>query len=207
MSSQIQTKLSEKEYVEKVNGLKEKPAVLNKIYKDVLQINVDYGTIPGTPKPSLWKPGAELLGIYFHLTTGNTIIEKTEDISKPYFSYVVQQRFFFEGKLVSVGVGASNTGESRYALRKVYELDYQKMADEEKAKVITKKTSKGIQYYLPTPPDEIFTLQNTVLKMAKKRAFVDGILSATGADRIFTQDLSEEDEDRVANAKPVNQTK
>ena len=32
---------------------------------------------------------------------------------------------------------------------------------------------------------------NTVLKMAKKRAYVDGMLSATGASDIFTQDIEE----------------
>ena len=32
---------------------------------------------------------------------------------------------------------------------------------------------------------------NTVLKMARKRSFVDAILSATGSSRIFTQDIEE----------------
>ena len=32
---------------------------------------------------------------------------------------------------------------------------------------------------------------NTVLKMARKRSYVDGILSATGSSRIFTQDIEE----------------
>ena len=35
------------------------------------------------------------------------------------------------------------------------------------------------------------TQLNTVLKMAKKRAYVDAILSATGSSRIFTQDIDE----------------
>ena len=32
---------------------------------------------------------------------------------------------------------------------------------------------------------------NTVLKMARKRSYVDAILSATGTSRIFTQDIEE----------------
>ena len=32
---------------------------------------------------------------------------------------------------------------------------------------------------------------NTVLKMARKRSYVDAILSATGSSRIFTQDIEE----------------
>lgn len=198
--SQIQTDKDE------IQLLSERPRTLDRIYKQILKRDLDYGQIPGTPKPSLWKPGAELLAIYFKISAGDPIIEKTENIDKPYFAYVVQQRFFDRnGKLIGVGVGAANTGETRYAFRKVWEADYNKMSDDEKSKVITKKTSKGIQYYLSTPPDEIFTLQNTILKMAKKRAWVDGILAITGADRIFTQDLQEDEEERVTNAKPVNQ--
>ena len=34
-------------------------------------------------------------------------------------------------------------------------------------------------------------LANTILKMAKKRSFVDGILTVTGASRIFTQDIED----------------
>ena len=39
----------------------------------------------------------------------------------------------------------------------------------------------------PNPPD----LWNTVLKMAKKRALVDAVLTSLGASMLFTQDLIE----------------
>jgi hypothetical protein len=78
------------------------------------------------------------------------------------------------------------------------------MTDEEKEKCVKRKGS----WYLPTPPDEIFTLQNTVLKMAKKRAFVDGILAITGADRIFSQDTDEDNEQaKIKEAKSVTPQK
>ena len=32
---------------------------------------------------------------------------------------------------------------------------------------------------------------NTVLKMARKRSYVDAVLSATGSSRVFTQDIEE----------------
>ena len=47
--------------------LKQIPERLNEIFKSVMQKDTDYGTIPGTPKPSLWKPGSELLANYFGL--------------------------------------------------------------------------------------------------------------------------------------------
>ena len=39
---------------------------------------------------------------------------------------------------------------------------------------------------LPTTPN-----LNTVLKIAKKRAFVDAVLTATHASHIFTQDMED----------------
>ena len=38
---------------------------------------------------------------------------------------------------------------------------------------------------------DFFSQINTVLKMCKKRAYVDGILTATGASSIFTQDMED----------------
>ncbi|MGH2639338.1 MAG: hypothetical protein ACRDF4_08680 [Rhabdochlamydiaceae bacterium] len=35
------------------------PQTLDRIYKSIMKEGTDYGKIPGTPKPCLWKPGAE----------------------------------------------------------------------------------------------------------------------------------------------------
>lgn len=45
-----------------------------------------------------------------------------------------------------------------------------------------------------------FNMANTILKMAKKRAFVDAVLSATRSSDIFTQDI----EDDLVKQEPVN---
>ena len=46
----------------------------------VLNLNVDYGTIPGTnTKPVLLKPGAEKLAAFFGLAVTYEIIEKITD--------------------------------------------------------------------------------------------------------------------------------
>jgi hypothetical protein len=57
---------------------------------------------------------------------------------------------------------------------------------------------------------DIADTYNTVLKMAKKRAYVDGILSATAASDIFTQDIEDMTPDVVApvavqSSKPTTQ--
>ena len=192
--------------LEKLAGV---PVRLNQIFKSIMEKNVDYGTIPGTPKPSLWKPGAELLANYFGLVASDPVIEsKIEDRSeKPYFEYVIKQRFYRDGVLIGAGEGACNTKETRYAFRWLTQNKLPKDTDvsQLESQERSYNNSKFQVYKWPTSPDEVFTLQNTVLKMAKKRAFIDGILSITGASRIFTQDLKEEPEenDPIKAAKDV----
>ena len=48
-------------------------------------------------------------------------------------------------------------------------------------------TTLELKFKRPNPPD----LWNTVLKMAKKRALVDAVLTSLGASMLFTQDLIE----------------
>lgn len=55
---------------------------------------------------------------------------------------------------------------------------------------------------------DAYTLQNTVLKMAKKRAVVDAALAATRSSGIFTQDVEDlEDDDSPPPARPPSPKK
>ena len=48
-----------------VASMKEQRQALQKFINSQLRNGVDYGIIPGTPKPSLWKPGAEKIANLF----------------------------------------------------------------------------------------------------------------------------------------------
>jgi hypothetical protein len=50
-----------------------------------------------------------------------------------------------------------------------------------------KVNGQDVQIENPDPAD----LQNTLIKMANKRAFVDAVLKATGASRYFSQDMED----------------
>ncbi len=195
-----------------IESLEQVPKVLNRIFKSVMEEGTDYGKIPGTPKPSLWKPGAELLANYCGLSAPDpTIMSKEEnrDPEHPYFEYVIKQTFFRGGIAVGAGEGAANTRETRYAFRWLSEGQLPKGIDKESLQWRENKNKDGTKwksYRVPTPPEEIFTLQNTVLKMAKKRSFVDGVLQITGASRIFSQDLEDDEEERIASAKSVGKS-
>ena len=196
---------------------------LNDCYNNLMQEGTDYGTIPGTPKPSLWKPGAEILMRAYHLEPETEIMTSklVDDPEHPYFDYdirIILYRTYPGGERVRIGdgIGNANTRETRYALRWMPEWDLP--PDFDKKGVVTKKNKSKrtgkifTMYRRNSTPDEIYTLKNTVFKMAKKRAMVDAVLTVTSADRIFTQDVEdlpedmldkEPPEETIAPAKPI----
>ena len=181
------------------------PQTLDRIYKSIMKEGTDYGKIPGTPKPGLWKPGAELLARWLNLVPQSKLTEKAEDWNKPFFMYKVETSFYNrEGLFVGNGFGSANTGETRYAWRWVQENSVPGNLNKQDLET---KTENGRKLFkIPTPASEIFTLQNTVLKMAKKRSFIDGILSITSASRIFTQEIEDDEhssEQKAEEAKVV----
>ena len=145
---------------------------LNKLFNNLLQQGIDFDRIPGTDKPTLLKPGADLLCQVFHFTSGEPkIISSTEDFDKGILSYTVSVPLIHRdtNTLVSVGIGSANSYEVKYKYRYVD-------ADGEKVRIEN-----------PEPADQ----QNTLIKMAAKRAYIDAVLKATGASRMFTQDIED----------------
>jgi hypothetical protein len=88
-----------------------------------LKEGIDYGTIPGTKKPSLYKPGAEKLGALFQL--GSRILEadKVVDVKDGFamFTYRVEIFHLPTGKTVSQCEGSCNSREKKYIGRPMYD--------------------------------------------------------------------------------------
>lgn len=155
---------------------------------------IDYGTIPGTKRPTLFKSGAEKIAKLLALADLYEIIEQVEDWDKPLFSYTIRCSLAMveSGKVVSQGVGECNSMESKYRFRWVYPSEVPEGMDKSSLPVKTFKGKKGqnlTQYRLPN--DDLYSLRNTFLKMAKKRALVDAALSVGRLSGIVTQDLDE----------------
>lgn len=141
------------------------------IVNQTLKKDQDFGVIPGTNKPTLLKPGAEKIIMLMGLESNYEIVEKVEDYNKGFFAYTVKSSLIKNGQLITEGFGSANTKENRYQLKEW---------DDE----LKKKVWKG-QYQDP------FTLANTVLKMAKKRAQVDATLTVGSLSNVFTQDIED----------------
>lgn len=92
---------------------------LKEITKKVLQKGVDYDIIPGTPKPSLLKPGAENLLRFYGLGHRVQKTNSVEDWEKGFFHYefkVTVHKSFEDGQeiILSECYGSANTKEKRY---------------------------------------------------------------------------------------------
>lgn len=147
------------------------------LMKDVLQEGTHYGIIKGCgTKPTLLQAGAEKIAYMFHFVPTYTV--EREDFEGGHRSYDVTCTLTNRdtGQVMGYGVGECSTLESKYRYRWV---GYNENRHKEEN------------------PD-IADVWNTVIKMAKKRAFVDAVKSTTAASDIFTQDI--EDMPNLANA-------
>ena len=185
-----------------IDQLSKIPRMLNRIYQNVMQEGTDYGVIPGAgDKPTLLKPGAEMLRMAFNLRYKTEIDTMVEDWDKGLFYYRIKTHFFnSKDQYIGTGIGSANSEESRYSNRWVFESDIPEGIDKASLKTqerTSKKGSKYKVYLIEADIHEKATLVNTLQKMAKKRSFVDGILSITGASRIFTQDVEDMAGDRA----------
>ena len=193
-----------------VERIKEQMDNVHKLMKDIMQENEHYGVIPGTKKKSLYKQGAEKLSMMFRLAPKYKI-EKTEmpnghrEISVSCLILHIPTQ-----TIMAEGVGSCSTMESKYRYRNVSGfdiLDQEIPKDAKDNKAAYRKKGFGMQKtddqgwvwvkYKSGDKQEnpdIADVYNTVLKMAKKRAHIDAILTATGASDIFTQDYEPNEE-------------
>jgi len=98
-------------------------AAFQAIVRRELKDGHDYGTIPGTPKPTLLKPGAEKIAKLLNCYDEYEIIEKVQDWEKPHFYYLVRCILsdMATGTKISSGLGSCNSYESKYRYRWVEE--------------------------------------------------------------------------------------
>jgi hypothetical protein len=126
-------------------------------------------------KPTLLKSGAEKIIMLMGLRSTFSIDKEVEDHKAGYFFYRVKCQLRKNDEVITEGFGECNTEEDKYTLK-------------------PKSRKDGTVYYSPTKEDQRrykFTVANTVLKMAKKRAMVDAVLIVASLSNIFTQDIED----------------
>jgi hypothetical protein len=175
--------------------MKTKLDLVQDFFQNVMQKDLDYGTIPGTDKPTLYKPGAEKLCELYGFAPIVKTKKDTRDFKTGYYLAELTMQILHRktGIIVAEGVGEASSYESKYRYRWVYESEVPKGLDKDTLvnKIFkSKKTGSEYAKYRIENMD-LIDQWNTILKMAKKRALVDAVLSATRSSSIFSQSEDE----------------
>jgi hypothetical protein len=190
---------------------------LRTFIKEEMVETVDFGTIPGTPKPTLYLAGAQKVTMYFNARP-NFRIERIE-LAEGHVEYLVYSDLIFRtndgsANIIAQGVGSATTMESKYRFRNA-----KRACPSCKEETIFKsKQARGGWYCYAkvggcgkqypdgdpaiedqkpgkVPNENIYDARNTVLKIAKKRAHVDAAIGLGSLAEFFTQDIGEREGD------------
>ena len=159
--------------------------VVVEIMQRVMVREVHYGTIPGTQKPTLLKPGADMLLSAFHIAA-EPIIEDLSTLHEIRYRVRVRGTAMGSGNLIGVGIGECSSGEEKYKWKKCGQRQYDATPDNMRREKW--KNSRNGEYCEKQIRTEPADLANTILKMAKKRAQVDLTLTALAVGDLFSND-------------------
>ncbi len=186
-------------------------ALIEDVMDRVLKRDKHYGIIPGTEKPTLYKAGAEKLGVTFRLAPEYD--EQVIDLGNGHreYRFKCRLRHIITGAILGEGVGSCSTMESKYRWRQQKrvcplcgkdaiikgKVEYGggwvcfKKIDGCGAKFeIGDETIESQEVGRVENPD-IADVWNTAYKIGKKRSYIDCTLTATATSDILTQDMED----------------
>lgn len=145
-----------------IKAEKEIRTALTEHLMEALVPKVDYYKVNPKSKHSLGKSGAEKICFMFNLVPKYVILAKTSNKNEVAYELRCDMYNKVTGKFAGSGVGSSSSRED---------------------KIVKQMESQYIK--------NVESVANNMLKIAKKRAYVDATLSSTMASFIFTQDLED----------------
>ena len=186
-----------------VNHIQIQVQKIQQIMNSVMKKDEHYGIIPGTQKPTLLKPGAEKLGLTFRLAPVFSGENVPLEMENGHREFIIKCDLIHipTGKSFGQGVGSCSSKESKYRYRwdkteNQVPKEYWSIRDQDLLggpQFVARKSDNVWWIYQRVEHDNPADYYNTILKMAKKRAHVDAMLTATAASDIFTQDLEDMD--------------
>src|SRR5579859_7073665 len=162
--------------------------LIQEVMRAVMKENTHFGIIPGCKKPSLWKPGAEVLFVTFHISV-DPVVEDLSIEGEARFR-VTARATSTNGIHLGAAVGEASSDEEKYKWREVICREEWDATPEDQRRT---KWKRGREKAYPVQQirTEIADCRNTIVKMAFKRASVALALQVTGASDIFTQDIED----------------
>lgn len=207
--------MSDTEFTTRLAALRKGRDRVAAIQRELMDKDVDFGTIPGTPKPTLLKPGAEkICDIYSLRADFHPERLVGDNVTAPALAYQTRCELHLgslEGPVVAVGYGSANSWERKHRYRKAERacpecgvVGALLRSKQGKAEWFcwAKKGGCGKTFALndarvtEQPLGEVenpdpWDLDTTLLKMAEKRAHVDATLRGTATSGLFTQDVED----------------
>lgn len=200
-----------------VAQMRERRELMQALVRDALVKDVDFGLIPGTTKPTLFKSGAEKLCTFFGLSVRLTCEDAQEDWTgdahngEAFFAYRYRAAILRGDMMVAEAEGSCSSWESKYRYR-----DSKRTCPECGQPAIIKGREEygggwicfkkqggcGAKYrdgdaaiegqqIGRAPNPDVVDQVNTISKMAQKRAMIAATLIAVNASDFFTQDMED----------------
>lgn len=190
-------------------------ARVKRVQKEYMDEGIDYGTIEGIDKPTLFKPGAEkLMQLYGLAARLDSAFVPGDNETTPPITYDTQCFLHvgnFDGPIVGVGHGTANSWEKRYRREGQKTCPNCGNTTVIKGKAEygggwvcwKKKGGCGTTYQDNDPAilsqtanasdiTAAYDLGVTLMKMSEKRSITDAVLRATATSGLFTQDVADE---------------
>lgn len=167
---------------QKVARIQADIALADALVEKVLEPGIDYGLHPGTNSQALKDPGANTIINAFNCYPKAEVLFR--EVSDTRISYVIDIALISreDGLVKSTGTGACTTQETRYGYRWVPEPEpYGYDRDS-----LKKRTRDGRTTYRIVNPDWS-ELENTILKMSRKRGEVDAAMALPGVSRFLAK--------------------
>jgi len=202
VENQILPVIPDEKWIEKYNQFLDN---YDQFIDKQMKSETDYGIIPGTQKPTLYLAGAQKLEKLFFLTSKTDLSEKVIADDYSFLKYAYRTSIYRGQTLVATCEGTCNSKEKKYRFETVF--DNQATEEQKKNGKLETRTSKAGKPYsiYVVEKKEFYDIENTIMKMAQKRAYVGAILTATNSSGRFTQDIEDMDLGNKVIKQPVTQ--
>lgn len=162
--------------------------LMQDVMLEVMKDDTHFGIIPGTKKRSLYKAGAEKIMSTFRLAADPEVTDLSRDGEIHY--RVKVSILSASGAFLGAGIGECSSGEDKYSWRAAVCDEEFDDTPENRRRIKYSKYQGRVEKkkQVRTNPADV---SNTILKMAKKRGLIDGVLTVTAASDLFTQDIED----------------
>ena len=176
-------------------------ALLQDMVRNLLKRGRDYGRTPGTASDGLWDPGASLIIAGFNCYAGQrrllSLVDEENKISVIFEIPIINRQ---SGREVGSGTGAASTLEAKYKNLWLYPVELKELGYTEE-QIGTLKTNKKHPGKRCIENQDRGGLLNTLIKMASKRAEVDGAEALPGVSSVLREMFDPRKQEAAGNQK------